>query len=83
MDKDRTEICEIISNMLDSPDEHEIYPTSTAYTRLELYVEQERILAIGWTLAHCCVSLDKGDDPRIQEVPAILSMALEDLAKSS
>ena len=46
-DKDRTKICQIISDMLDNPDEYGIYPTSTAYTRLEHYIEQQRIEAIG------------------------------------
>jgi len=34
MDKDRTEICNIISHMLDNPDKHGIFPTSTANTIL-------------------------------------------------
>lgn len=47
MDKDRTEICRIISEMLDNPDKCGIYPTSTAYTKLEHYVEEVRASAIG------------------------------------
>ena len=45
MDKDRTEICNIISEMLDNPDKHGIFPTSTAYTRLEHLIERARIEA--------------------------------------
>ncbi len=80
MDKDRTEICKIISEMLDSPDKHGIYSTSTAYTKLEHYIEQERIMAIGWTHAEACVTLDRGGDPRITNVPMILERAKRDLS---
>ena len=80
MDKDRTEICKIISEMLDNPDKHGIYPTSTAYTKLELYIEGERAKAIGWTHANACSALDKGNDPRLQEVPDILDRARINLA---
>ena len=51
MDKDRTAICKIMSDMLDNPDSSGIYPTSTAYTRLEHYIESVRAEAIGWTHA--------------------------------
>ena len=80
MDKDRTEICKIISEMLDNPNEHEIYPTSTAYTKLEHYIEGVRAEAIGWAHADACVALDKGDDPRLQNVPEMLDRAEMDLA---
>jgi hypothetical protein len=46
MDKDRTAICKIISKMLDNPDKDGIYPTSTAYTELEHYIEDVRAEAI-------------------------------------
>ncbi len=81
MDRDRTKICKIISEMLDNPDENGIYPTSTAYTKLELYIEAQRFEAIGWTYADACVTLDKGEDPRLQNVPNILERAKIDLAK--
>ena len=80
MDKDRKVICEIISDMLDNPDNHGIYHTSTCYTKLEHYIESVRIQAIGWMHANACVVLDKGDDPRLIEVPAILAQAKIDLA---
>lgn len=79
MDKDRTEICNIISEMLDSPDENGIYPTSTAYTRLEHYIEGVRLEALGWTHAYCCLLLDKGKDPRTKEVPELINDAIDDL----
>ncbi len=79
MKKDRTVICKIISEMLDNPDKCGIYHTSTAYTKLEHYVEQERIMAIGWTHAEACGTLDKGNDPRTANVPEILERAKKDL----
>ena len=79
MRKDRTAICKIISDMLDNPNKHEIYPTSTAYTRLEHYIEGVRAEAIGWTHADACVDLDKGFDPRLKEVPEMLDRARVDL----
>lgn len=79
MKKDRVAICKIISDMLDNPDKNGIYPTSTAYARLEHYITGVRCEAIGWAHADACVALDKGDDPRLQEVPLILKRALHDL----
>jgi len=80
MDKDRTAICNIVSDMLDNPDEHGIYPTSTAFTKLEHYIEGVRVEAIGWMHADACVTLDKGKDPRTTNVPDILERATKDLA---
>jgi len=79
MDKDRKIICDIISDMLDNPNEHEIYPTSTAYTRLEHYIEQVRSQALGWMHAEACTTLDRGDDPRLMNVQEIYQRALKDL----
>ena len=67
MKKDRTEIVKILEKMFDGVDEHGIYPTSTAYTQLEHYIQQERNIAIGCTHGACCVVLDKGSDPRTVE----------------
>ena len=80
MDKDRTAICKIMSDMLDNPDSSGIYPTSTAYTRLEHYIESVRAEAIGWTHADACCDLDKGEDPRLTNVPEMLERAKVDLA---
>jgi len=80
MDKDRKAICNIISEMLDNPDKIGIYPTSTAYTKFEHYIEGVRAEAIGWTHADACVALDNGDDPRLQNVPEMLARAQTDLA---
>ena len=81
MKRDRTAICKIISEMLDHPDEHGIYPTSTAYTRLEHYMESERTRAIGWTHVEACIIMDKGNDPRLMEVPDILERARNELGE--
>lgn len=80
MNKDRIEVCNIISDMLDNPDDNEIYPTSTAYTKLEHYIESVRAEAIGWTHADACTELDKGGDPRLTNVPDMLQRARVDLA---
>ena len=79
MDKDRIAICKIISEMLDNPDKYGIYPTSTAYSKLELYIEGERMQAIGWAHADACIALDKGKDYRDKYVPEILNRAKIDL----
>jgi len=81
MKKDRDIICKILSEMLDNPDEYEIYPTATAYTKLELYIEGQRIEAISSTYGYICSNLDKDIDPRIQEVPEALSEILDCLAE--
>ena len=38
-EKIRTNICNIISRMLDNPDECEIYPTTKCYDELERYIK--------------------------------------------
>jgi len=78
---DRSVICGIISDMLDNPDESEIYPTSTAYGRLETYIQKVRIEAIGWMHAYACLAADRGEDVRLIEVPEILDAANRDLLK--
>jgi len=81
MKKDRTVICKIISNMLDSPDKSGLYSTSTCYTQLEHYIERVRAETIGWCHADACITLDRGNDPRLTEVPNILERARVDLGK--
>ena len=80
MDKDRAEICRIVSEMLDNPGECEIYPTTVAYNKLELYVEKQRMEAAGWMQAECCTSLDRGEDPRQADVAELISRMEQDLA---
>jgi len=80
MDKDRTAICTIISDMFDNVDRDGIYPTTKAFKRLETYIEGVRAEAIGWTHADMCVALDKGEDPRLQNCPEMLERAQVDLS---
>ena len=79
MNKDRTEICRIISDMMDNPDKYGIYNTIMAYTRLEQYIRSVRAEAVGWTHAYCGIALDVGIDPRSIEVPNIFEQAENDL----
>jgi hypothetical protein len=76
---DRKKIVEIISTMLDNPGKCGIYPTGEAYDALERYIEEVRILALGWMHADCCTLLDKGLDPRTMIIPDTLQRALRDL----
>lgn len=80
MEKDKTAICNIISEMLDNPDEVGIYPTTKAFNKLEEYIDGVRAEAIGWTHADACVCLDEGGDPRHINIPDQLERAKRDLA---
>lgn len=79
MKRDRRVICEIISDMIENPDKCGIFPTSTTYTKLELYIEMVRVEAIGWAHADACVKLDNEEDPRVSNVPEMLQRAKRDL----
>ncbi len=47
--------------------------------RIEAFVTQARVQAIGWTWTEACSQYDKGLDPRNQEVPQLLERADADL----
>lgn len=81
MNSDRTKICDVISEMLDNPDNYGIYPTTKAYNALEEYIEGVRVQAVSWTYAHICTRLDADadNDPRVMLVPDLLANALKDL----
>lgn len=79
MDKDRTAICKIVSEMLDSPDESGIFQTSTAYAELEALVQTARLEGLAWAHTDACVDLDEGRDPRQKVVPEMLNRAETDL----
>jgi len=79
MIKDRTVICEIISEMLDNPDDLGIYPTTEAYSKLEAYVGRVRAEALGWMYAEACNTLDRGEDLRSVGVESIYSRAKVEL----
>ena len=70
---DRIEIYKIINKIADNEGEH--------LFMLEKYVEKVRAEAIGWALADCCVTLDRGEDPRLLEVPDQMRRALVDLGQ--
>lgn len=40
----RTKICELMSEMLDNPDEHGLYPTSKFMWKMESYILEKRRL---------------------------------------
>lgn len=48
--------------------------TQVAKARKEMLCE-----AVGWAYADYCISLDKGDDPRKQEMSSVLERAFTDL----
>ena len=56
MSRDRAKISEIIIEMLDNPDENGIFDTSTAFTKLECYIESVRIEVIDWFKTHICLT---------------------------
>lgn len=72
MERDRKEICQIISEMLDHPDKNGIYPTTKAYEKLEKYMEEDRkalkvltiCLTVGWVYGDLHKLLDQGIDIR-------------------
>ena len=82
MERGRTRVCEIISEMLDNPDKTGIYPTGKAYNDLIEYVHQERFQVLGWMHAEACTSLDRGIDIRKTNVPMMLDRAKSDLEKT-
>lgn len=76
---DRRNVCDVISEMLDNPNEHGIYPTSLAYARLISLIQDARIEAIGWAHADDCVDMDHDRDPRKKDMTDLLKRAKEDL----
>ena len=82
MNKDRTAICEIISDMFDSDKNGlGIYPTTETFNKLEKYIEHVRAETVGWCYADACVHLDNGIDYRYVELPSIYERAKKDLSK--
>jgi len=79
-DKIRTKICELMSDMLDSPDESGIYPTSKFMSKMEDFVLETRGMAVGWAFGEACASMDKGLDPRKYDQANLISRIKEDFA---
>ncbi len=79
MNRDRSAVCKIISDMLDNPDEVGIYGTGKCFDRLILYIESERAQAIGWAYAEACVTSNEGFLIEETEVSYFLQKAMIDL----
>jgi len=77
--QDRNEIYEIISEMLDNPDEFGIYPTTKCFQDLEDLLRKVRFEAVGWTWAEACNQLDSGIDPREYNQGLLVENAAKDL----
>ena len=73
--QDRSNACEIISEMLDNPDIHGLYPTTEAFNKLEELLNKVRIEALEWAWTDACTMLDKGEDPR-QYDPDLLTLRI-------
>jgi len=81
MDRDRSRICKIMSDMFDGVDDSGIYPTGEAYDRFEKLVEEARYEAIGWMYTQACVYADEGVDIRKVNMNEIKKQADKDLSE--
>lgn len=77
----RTKICDFMSEMLDNPDEHGIYPTTKFMSAMEDFCLKLRHEAMGWTWAEACCQLDRGKDPRKHDQGNLIPDAERDLDK--
>lgn len=77
--QDRNEVFEIISEMLDNPDEFGIYPTTKCFQDLEDLLQKVRFQAVGYAWAEACSQLDNGLDPRKYNQGLLLENATKDL----
>jgi hypothetical protein len=83
-DRIRTKICELMSEMLDNPDEHDIYPTSRFMWKMETFIlaEAEKLEVLRKALERIGGSHDCGCHPVCRcNSPAALGIWKED-AKS-
>lgn len=81
MKQDRQYICEVISRMLDNPNENGIYPTTEVYDMLENFIHSVRVSAVGWAWAEACSQLDKGKNPRTYDMGELIVRIEEDFSK--
>jgi hypothetical protein len=79
MERDKIVIMNVVSEMLDKGNKLGIYPTTELFNRLEKYIEQERVQALGWMHAEACTVAGNGGDIRKREVPNIIKRAKSDL----
>lgn len=76
MSKDSTKIFSVLGSLLDNPGTDLI---KSAYEKLEDLIREARVEAIGWAYADCCVTLDKGKDPRQTDMSDVLERSYKDL----
>jgi len=79
MSKDREAIEKIIQYVPEEGEDQGKSPLPSIIDALELYVKSERIKALGWTYADCCMTIDAGLDPKFEGVPKILQRMEADL----
>ena len=79
----RTKICDLMSDMLDNPDEDGIYPTSKFMSEMEEFCLELRHEAMGWTWAEACRLLDEGINPRECNQAGLIPNATRDLDKET
>ena len=79
MKSDREKIVNIITDMIEDVDEYGIFPTTKAYDKLEMFIAEQRMLTMGWTIADACITLDNGEDPRKIEISGKVPRMYKDL----
>ena len=57
----------------------EAFDSGQLFNRLSELIDKARIEAIGWAYADCCITLDRGGDPRQTEMSGVLKRAQDDL----
>ena len=77
--QDRSNVHEIIEEMIENPDAYGIYHTTKTFNQLEALLNTARIEAVGWTWAKACLLLDDGKDPRGYEMSQLIEQATKDL----
>jgi len=75
----RSEICKLMSEMLDNPDKYGIYPTAKFMSRMEDFVLKIRHETLGWAWAKACGLLDAEIDPRQYDQANLIPDASVDL----
>ena len=72
MEVDRRAIDRVLSHIVDDDGISATLTSCTARVQLEHYIEQVRNQSIGITHAWACIVLDKGKDPRDENVSGML-----------
>ena len=58
---------------------HGLATSADTISGLTRQVTEIRALTVGWTWAEACIQLDRGEDPREQEMPVLLERAEQEL----